>query len=270
MNKSHHLGVLYVKREPENMDAKRTLDLQLKRATTEELRKELDVTDINSLPEGFIAGWASTDDIDHIGDKVLPGAFRDAISEKGITGPGGIKLLSQHDSDKPAGKITKLEERANGLWIEAQLNLKISYVRDLYEAAKDVGGLSFSIGYRLVEGGFRFVEKENPRDSYWELSKLDLHEISVVTFPCNEKAIMVLIKGVSDFDGFESLADLEKALVADGVVKSRNMATALTRAVKRLLPKSAPPEEPLEASKTTEALDGVAAQLKALKSVLTK
>lgn len=267
MNKQRIAGMFFTKKEPANMDKRRTMDIKFREASLSELRKELNVADINSLPDGFIAGWASTDDIDHIGDKVLPGAFTEAISSKGLNGPKGIKLLAQHNSSQPAGKITKLEERGNGLWIEAQLNLKISYVQDLYEAAKDMGGLSFSIGYRLVENGFKFVDTGDSMTSYWELSKLDLHEVSVVTFPCNEEATMVLIKGVSDFDEFETLADLEKALVADGIFKSRNMASALTRAVKRLVSKSAPSEEPMVASK--KDLEGIGTQLKALKDIFS-
>lgn len=245
----------------------RTLNVKFRVASQEELVKQIDNSE--DLPDGYIAGWASTTDIDHVGDKVLLGAFDDSIAEKGLNGPKGIKLLIQHDSSKPAGIIHKLEQRSKGLWIEAQLNLEISYVRDTYEAAKMNGGLSFSIGYRLVEGGFRFVEKENFEDSYWELSKLDLHEVSVVTFPCNEEATMTFIKGITDEEAFDTVAELEKALVASGLAKSRNDAQRITRVVKRnsvLFMAPSDPEPPLSAS-DTKAMDEISASLSKLKSV---
>ena len=98
----------------------------------------------DELPDGYVAGWASTSDLDHYGHVVQDGAFAKGIKAKGLKGPRGIKLLAHHQTDKPAGKIIRLEYRTGGLWIEAQLNLKISYVSDLYEAAKMQEGLSFS------------------------------------------------------------------------------------------------------------------------------
>ena len=37
-----------------------------------------------------------------------------------------------------------------GLWLEAQLNLANERVRNAYEAAKKVGGLNFSVGFRTL------------------------------------------------------------------------------------------------------------------------
>jgi len=245
----------------------KTMNVKFKPMETDDLIKQFDGQDI---PDGFIAGWASTSDIDFIGDKVLHGAFDDSIAEKGLNGPKGIKLLLQHSAHKPAGMINVLEQRSKGLWIEAQLNLEISYVKDFYEAAKMNGGMSFSIGYRLVEGGFRFVEKDNPADSYWELSKLDLHEVSGVTFPMNEEAVMTFIKGITDEEAFADIASLEKALVASGLVKSRNDAMRITRVVKRNTPLFVTTPEPSGTEPNTKkAVDDLTAILADLKAINT-
>lgn len=195
------------------------------------LAKELGVASLDDLPDGFIAGWASTPDKDLVSDVVMPGAFKNAIGRRGLEGPMGIKLLIGHDPDRMAGKITKLVESEKGLWIEAQLNLEITYVKDAYLAAKMQGGVNFSIGYRLVKDGFRFIDMGKDDDSYWELSELDLFEVSVVSFPANEKAYMTFIKDAGDAHVTETVAEFEKALVASGLVKSRNDAQKITRAV---------------------------------------
>lgn len=261
-------GAFHVKRDMDDFDAKRTLDVGFTKATPEEMRKQLNVADLSSMPEGFIAGWASTGDIDHGGDKVATGAFDKAIAEKGIKGPKGIKLLAQHRSDQPAGVITKLEAVGDKLWIEAEMNLKISYVRDLYEAAKMNGGLSFSIGYRLVEGGFKFVEAGE--DSHWLLTELDLHEVSVVTFPMNEEATMNYIKGITDEIAFDTVAEFTKALVDSGFAKSRRDADRLVRVIKRNTPLFvAPPEEPPVLASDTKAIEGLSAGIAELKALLS-
>jgi len=264
MNK-RYAGQVFTKEAPADFKAGQRMvhDLDVKPPTIDELRKELDVATLDSLPKGYIAGWASTPDMDHVRDVVASGAFKDAIEERGLDGPRGIKLLAQHRSDQPAGKIVKLEQRTGGLWIEAQMNLEISYVKDLYEAAKMQGGLSFSIGYRLVEGGFEFIDK-GP-DSYWLLTKLDLFEVSVVTFPCNDAAEMLFIKS-DEGDPFESIADFEKALVVSGVAKSRNEANRVTRWVKGLFSKADTPEPPVsEDKKALEDIGKSLARLKELK-----
>lgn len=194
------------------------------RAASEAEIKELG----DDLPEGFVAGWASTSDLDHYRHVVKDGAFAESIAEKGLTGPRGIKLLAQHQADKPAGKITKLEYRKDGLWIEAQLNLNISYVKDLHEAAKMQGGLSFSVGFFLDE--FEVVYKNDEFD-HMVIKKGELIEVSVVTFPGNDAAEMRFIKSAEGVE-FQKISELEKALVASGLVKSRNDAERLTKMVK--------------------------------------
>lgn len=217
------------------------------------------------LPDGYIAGWASTQTIDNVGDVISPGAFDKSIKKKGISGPRGIKLLAQHQMDKPAGVIKVLETRGGALWIEAQMNLKISYVRDLYEAAKINDGLSFSVGFMLVEDGFSW-EKDASGEVYFNITEADLHEISIVTLPCNEQAEMVFMKGQSDAPlKFGTVAEFEKALVASGIAKSRNGAHDLVTLIKAnagLFNPIAP------VSASTKALDDITKTLSRLNKLL--
>lgn len=224
------------------------------------------------VPEGYVAGWASTKDMDFAGHMVMPDAFSESISQKGLIGPRGIKLLIGHDRDKPAGVIKNLEYRNGDLWIEAQLNLNISYVRDMYEAAKMNEGFSFSVGFYLEE--WTFKEGRDGMD-YLEIQKAELEEVSVVPLPMNVNAGMTFIKGITDEETFDTVAELEKALVASGLVKSRNNANRVVRVMKRnvglLTPSSVPPknDEPPKPVLAKASADKLFAALAELKSALS-
>jgi HK97 family phage prohead protease len=172
--------------------------------------------------EGFIKGIASTPSIDSYGHKVLPGAFDKSIQTKGLRGPRGVKLLMGHDWDKPVGVIKRLETRGNDLSIEAQLALGATYVRDLYEVTKMNGGLSFSVGFFIDEE--EEVTKDDRKSGVSRIiSQGDLAEVSVVTFPAQVEAEMTLIKQA------ETMAELEKALVAQKFCQSRGDAHRMVR-----------------------------------------
>lgn len=255
--------VLITKKAPESHQM---LAVKFRPASDAEIKLALGIEDLSTVPDGYIAGWASTPDLDHYRHVVEPGAFDASINQKGLTGPKGIKLLIQHSASKPAGVITKLETRAGSLWIEAQMDLGISYVNDFYRAAKAVGGLNFSVGFYLEDYSF----KKNSDDvEYLHITKAELEEVSVVTFPGNSEATMTFIKDrqdPADLEGpFDTLAQLEKALVATGCVKSRNMAGRITQVVKQnlaLFGAEVAPPAPLMAQKQLDTLSAILGELR--------
>ena len=124
---------------------------------------------------------------------MLPGAFDRSIRQKGLSGPGGIRLLDNHRSDRVAGAITRLQTVRDNLEIDARLNLNVGYARDLYEIAKQVGGLNFSVGFRLEE--FEIIDAQNSRRGETLIIKQgELVEVSVVTFPAQAEAQMSIVK----------------------------------------------------------------------------
>ena len=204
---------------------------------------EANVTAASDKPDGYIAGIASAPSTDLYGHKVLSGAFDDSIKRKGLRGPRGVKLLAFHDWSKIAGTIDVLETKGDKLLIEGQLNLNVSYVRDLYEVTKGNGGLNFSVGFTLLD--FEFVEPpadpdedpdpdaatENDADGVegpseppaWLVIKQgDLMEVSVVPFPAQLEAEMTMVKRRPIIPN--TMAEFEKALVADGLCRSRSEA----------------------------------------------
>ena len=219
----------------------RTLDFGFALASEAELKALGD-----DKPEGFIAGWASTPSLDSYRDIVVAGAFDEAIKRRGLSGPKGIKLLIGHDWSKVAGKITKLETRNKKLWIEAELELGISYVKDYYLATKASGGMNFSVGFMIQDYSYK---KDGEDTTYLEITRGDLFEISAVPFPGNDDCTMEFVKSLTkeieqpdevaaktedvDFDKpVETLAEFEKRLIACGLVKDRNAARLVTLEVK--------------------------------------
>lgn len=200
-------------------------------ATTEEITKALGGAD---APEGYIAGWASTPDIDSYGHKVIKGAFSEAIAKRGLTGPKGIKLLIGHNWNQLGGAIKVLEYRGERLWIEAQLAIDIGYVSDAYKAAKILGGTNFSVGFMLQDYSWK---EDASGNEYLQIERGDLFEVSVVPFPGNEEATMTFIKSAEgtsedDDEALPTVSEFEKALVRSDLVKSRNQAREITNLVK--------------------------------------
>jgi HK97 family phage prohead protease len=177
--------------------------------------------------EGYIAGWASTSALDCYDDVVAPGAFAESINLRGTKGPKGVKLLLNHDSEDPAGVIEVLEYRDSKLWIEAQLALGASYVRDFYEVAKMNGGFNFSVGFRIQEYS---IKKDDDGDDQRIITKGDLIEVSAVPFPANDECVMTDIKSTRKFT--QAPSEIEKGFVASGLVKDRKNAGKAFKIVK--------------------------------------
>lgn len=250
---------------------KRITDLNFVPATDFELKMLGD-----DLPEGYIAGWASTPDIDRSRDMIIAGAFDESIAAKGLTGPKSIKLLLNHDWKRPAGIIRKLETRDGKLWIEAQLNLDVSYVKDFHIIAKMVGGMNFSVGFRVLD--FRFEEINGTE--IFIIEKAELFEVSGVPVPDNEAATMDFIKSNDDNKNGEtlvvtaeeirSMSGMEKALVANGFAKSRNEASRLTDFLKsrpELFVKEQE-EQPTASPLSAEAIKSIRGQLAKMTEML--
>ncbi|WP_229714602.1 HK97 family phage prohead protease [Aquisalinus luteolus] len=124
-------------------------------------------------PVAVIEGYASIfGERDLNGDIVKRGAF----AEKLIPGRlPAVKMLYQHAADQPIGRWLEMKETARGLYVRGEIILDSPRAREV--ATLVAGGAldGLSIGFRTraarkIAGGR-------------ELTRLDLWEVSVVTFP---------------------------------------------------------------------------------------
>nr|WP_249729902.1 HK97 family phage prohead protease [Chelatococcus sp. YT9] len=120
-------------------------------------------------------GYASLFGVPDLGrDVVERGAFRASLERRGIQ---GIKLLWQHNPGEPIGRWLALAEDARGLKVRGQLNLAVARAREIYALMRDGAVDGLSIGYRTERA------RTDPRDGLRHIARLDLWEISLVTFP---------------------------------------------------------------------------------------
>jgi HK97 family phage prohead protease len=116
------------------------------------------------------------------GDVVMPGAFKTCIDEGRKP-----KMLWNHDPSQPIGAWDEMAEDENGLRMKGRISRrgKAGEIADLIE----MGGIEgLSIGYRTQE--YEMDAEKGVR----KLTKLDLWETSVVTFPMNEMAGIYAMK----------------------------------------------------------------------------
>lgn len=130
-----------------------------------------------------ISGYGSVfGNIDKGNDVVMPGAFKASIANGRKP-----KMLWNHDPSQPIGAWDEMGEDENGLFIKGRVSRrgKAGEIADLIE----MGGIEgLSIGYRTQE-----YEMDTEKDIR-RLTKLDLWETSIVTFPMNEMAGIYAMK----------------------------------------------------------------------------
>ena len=125
--------------------------------------------------------------IDHALDRVVDGAYRDSIAAHKAAGTMPKFFWMHNPWDTPVGVWTAMEEDSKGLYLEGKFS-NTPKGNELYELYKDNALDSFSIGYRVND------EKWNSSLGCNDLIKVDVREISAVTFACNEESRLVEIK----------------------------------------------------------------------------
>jgi HK97 family phage prohead protease len=173
-------------------------------------QKFLDVSiDVKAVePTGIFSGYASTfgGDPDAYGDIVQKGAFSDSLKKNGWGG-NGIKLLWQHDSTAVIGVWKELVETEKGLKVTGELAVNTTLGKDAYELLKMGAINTLSIGFNIVEA------EDDRQTKTRQLNKLDLFEISLVTFPANVSATIEQVKAsISDVSEIRNIRELEKLL----------------------------------------------------------
>jgi HK97 family phage prohead protease len=125
--------------------------------------------------DGVFEGYASLFGVADLGkDVVMPGAFADSLKSRAA---GGVRMLWQHDPATPIGCWLSIEEDRRGLKVRGRLSLAVERARDIHALMREGAVDGLSIGFRVER-----ARAERPT-GLRRLEKLDLWEISVVTFP---------------------------------------------------------------------------------------
>lgn len=144
----------------------------------------LEVKDLSE--DGTFTGYGSIfGNVDVYGDKVMPGAFVESLAKHRREGTA-VMMLWQHNADEPIGVWEDLAEDAKGLWGTGRLILDVQRAKEVHALMRNKAVRGLSIGYREVEAD----QEQGVR----LLKKLDLWEISPVSFPANRRARIESVK----------------------------------------------------------------------------
>ena len=164
-----------------------------------ETEKQSFAAEIKAEDEGIFSGYASTfGNVDNGNDIVAKGAFTKSLAERPAN---KVKLLSQHKTDEPIGIFTEVFEDSKGLFVRGKLALGTQKGRETYELMK-LGAIDgMSIGFRANPEKQIYNESKRTRT----LKEVQLLEISLVTFPMNERAMVQSIKGEKSIREWETI-----------------------------------------------------------------
>ena len=152
--------------------------LETKLATLEVKSEDEDEEYLTISGYGAVFG-----NVDNGNDVVAHGAFKECLARNKKP-----KMLWQHDPSQPIGVWDEMREDTNGLHMKGRISKKAAKGAEIAALVKMGAIEGLSIGYRTQE-------YEMDHDSgVRTLTKLDLWETSVVTFPMNEMAGIYAMK----------------------------------------------------------------------------
>lgn len=171
--------------------------------------------------DGEIEGYASLfGQLDQGRDIVLPGAFTETLQKRPTK---RVRMLYQHDAGEPIGVWSELAEDRRGLKARGRILLETARGKEVHALIKGGAIDGLSIGFRTAMS--KFDSKQNAR----LLERVDLWEVSVVTFPLLETARITAVKsfdpremegalreaGLSRADAVKAVGVLRKSLRGD-------------------------------------------------------
>ena len=145
---------------------------------------------------GRISGYFATfhhDHADSAGDVIRKGAFLKSIQKRKESGHP-FALCFNHDFSVIVGRVTEIGEDDYGAWFKASF-FPTEKAQEIREFVKTGVLWQFSFAYDVID-----QEKVKAEDGSMvnELRELDLFEISIVTVPANDRAIVTDIKTARD------------------------------------------------------------------------
>lgn len=130
--------------------------------------------------------------VDSYGDKVMPGAFADTLAEWKASGDPIPVLWSHmsHDPDYHIGEVLEAEERDEGLWVKARIDLDEPKSRKVYKLLKGRRVTQFSFAYDVLDGAMAKSDGEH----VYELRKLKLYEVGPCLIGVNQQTELLAVK----------------------------------------------------------------------------
>ena len=145
----------------------------------------------SGLIEGMLAGFGN---VDHGGDKLLPGCLTKSLAAR--TTP--LPMLLCHDQKRPIGAWTEWKDTAEGLFVKGKITLASSSGAEAYALALDGGLTGLSIGWK---GGRGTTDGSGTRI----IAEAELIEGSLVPCPMNDRTRITAVKDITGARDLERL-----------------------------------------------------------------
>ena len=146
--------------------------------STEPVFTALDLKSIAG--DGVFEGYASLFNAEDLGrDVIMPGAFRDSLAARGVS---GVRMLFQHMPSEPIGVWEELREDPRGLFVRGRLAAHVARADEVLALLRAGAIDGLSIGFRVVKAN------RDRLTGARRIAKVDLWEISIVTFPMQPAA----------------------------------------------------------------------------------
>jgi len=184
--------------------------------------------------EGLLAGFG---DVDHGGDRLLPGCLSKSLAAR--TTP--LPMLLLHDLQRPIGAWKKWRDTADGLYVEGSLTMAVPDAQQAHALATDGALTGLSIGFLPVKAA-------RDRAGVLEVTEAHLFEGSLVTVPMHPRTHVSAIKGIANAGDIRELfreagVSGHKAKAAAGaawkIINDTNDEAAAEEAVRSILNASA-------------------------------
>lgn len=181
------------------------------------------------VDEGVVEAIVAAYNVDSIGDRIIPGAFKNSLDrrkEKGVP----IPFVWSHKSDDPfshIGVVEDAEEREEGLWVRARLDLDEPMAAKCFKLMKGRRITEFSFAYEEVDA--RPVGEKSDDGTLKELHELDLFECGPTMLGCNRQTSLVGVKNEpasplknATFSDVKKISDSAAELKAGRVLSKEN------------------------------------------------
>lgn len=165
--------------------------------------------ELNAAEDGkmTVSGYASIfGNINSYGYTFDKGAFSGSLKDK------EIRFLFNHNHDFVIGKILDAFEDENGLFFKAEFLSGVQQAAEVYQMLKQGAINGVSIGFITIS--------ENSVNGIIHKTEVDLWEISIVTFPANDKATVQQVNAVKG--STETLTDDEIVALRQSVQQLSN------------------------------------------------
>lgn len=167
--------------------------------------------------DGVFEGYGSVfgGEPDSYGEIVAKGAFTESLAKLKSLGRT-VPVLWQHRSAEPIGVYEEIREDEHGLFVRGRLLIKeVARAAEAFALIKAGAVTGLSIGYWVVDATY------DKATDIRLLKKLDLSEVSLVTFPAKDDARVESVKFKLAHGVLPTLPEFEKLLREAGFSKTQ-------------------------------------------------